>query len=62
MPWYDPEDHSMPVISPPEQIRSKYPNMRIPVLPARAVVFCMGRGLTVSMLATGLRTGICPLS
>ena len=47
MPWYDPEDHSMPVISPPEQIRSKYPNMRIPVLPARAVVFCMGRGLTV---------------
>ena len=35
------------MISPPEQIRSKYPNMRIPVLPARAVVFCMGRGLTV---------------
>ena len=47
MSWYDPEDRSMPVINPPEQIRSKYPNMIIPVLPPRAVVFCMGRGLPV---------------
>ena len=47
MPWFDPEDHSKPVISPPEQIRSKYPEMQVPVLPARAVVFCMGRGLPV---------------
>ena len=47
MPWYDPEDRSMPVISPSEQIKSKYPNMRIPVLSPQAVVFCMGRGLAV---------------
>ena len=47
MPWFDPEDRSKPVISPPEQIRSKYPEMQVPVLPARAVVFCMGRGLPV---------------
>ena len=45
--WYDPEDHSKPVIDPPAQIASKYPEMDVPVLPERAVVFCLGRGLPV---------------
>ena len=39
MKWYDRNDHSEPVLSPRKQIASKYPDMEIPVLPARAVVF-----------------------
>ena len=44
MSWYDP---SKPVISPEKQIESKYPGMKVPVLPARAVVFCLGKGMPV---------------
>ena len=44
MSWYD---SGMPVISPGKQIESKYPGMNIPVLPARAVVFCLGKGMSV---------------
>ena len=47
MPWYDPDDHSAPVIDPVSQIKSKYPGMQVPVLPARAVVFCLGKGIPV---------------
>ncbi len=47
MPWFDPEDHSRPVINPLEQIAGKYPGMQMPVLPAKAVVFCLGKGLPV---------------
>ena len=45
--WFDPEDQSKPVIDPPSQIADKYPDMEIPVLPPRAVVFCLGRGLPI---------------
>ena len=44
MSWYDP---GKPVISPGKQIESKYPGMEVPVLPARAVVFCLGKGMPV---------------
>ena len=44
MSWYDP---GKPVISPEKQIESKYPGMKVPVLPARAVVFCLGKGMPV---------------
>ena len=47
MPWYNPDDHSAPVIDPVSQIKSKYPGMQVPVLPARAVVFCLGKGIPV---------------
>ena len=47
MPWFDREDHSKPVIDPQKQIASKYPDMEIPELPVRAVVFCMGKGMPV---------------
>lgn len=47
MKWYDRNDHSEPVLSPRKQIASKYPDMEIPVLPARAVVFCLGKGMAV---------------
>ena len=44
MSWYDPGE---PILSPGKQIESKYPGMKIPVLPARAVVFCLGKGMPV---------------
>ena len=44
MSWYDP---GKPILDPAKQIESKYPGMKIPVLPARAVVFCLGKGLPV---------------
>lgn len=47
MPWFDREDNTKPIIEPRKQIASKYPGMEIPELPARAVVFCMGKGMTV---------------
>ena len=47
MQWYDRNDHSKPVIDPQSQIASKYPDMAVPELPARAVVFCLGKGMPV---------------
>ena len=47
MGWYDPDDRTKPVIDPRTQIASKYPEMEIPELPPRAVVFCLGKGLPV---------------
>ena len=47
MTWYDHEDRTKPVIDPRTQIASKYPDMEIPELPPRAVVFCLGKGLPV---------------
>ena len=47
MTWYDHEDRTKPVIDPRTQIASKYPDMKIPELPSRAVVFCLGKGLSV---------------
>ena len=44
MSWYTPGE---PILSPGKQIESKYPGMKIPVLPARAVVFCLGKGMPV---------------
>ena len=41
--WFYPEDRTRPVIDPERQIASKYPDMPLPKLPARAVVFCLGR-------------------
>jgi len=47
MIWYDHDDHTKPVIDPQTQIMSKYPDMKTPVLPGIAVVFCLGKGLPV---------------
>ena len=47
MPWFDPKDHSVPVLNPRKQIESKYPGMKIPVLPEKAVIFCLGKGIPV---------------
>ena len=47
MNWFDPKDRSKPVIDPRRKIESKYPDMEIPALPPKAVVFCLGRGLPV---------------
>ena len=47
MTWYDHADRTKPVIDPRTQIASKYPDMEIPELPPRAVVFCLGKGLPV---------------
>ncbi len=48
MKWFDPGDRSEPVLEPRKQIESKYPGMKVPVLPPRAVVFCLGRGMPVT--------------
>ena len=47
MPWFDPKDQSRPIIEPRKQIESKYPGTKVPVLPEKAVVFCLGKGIPV---------------
>ena len=54
MKWFDPGDRSEPVLEPRKQIESKYPGMKVPVLPPRAVVFCLGRGMPVTKEMTPL--------
>ena len=45
--WFDPMDQTVPVIEPGAQIQSKYPGMEMPTLPEKAVMFCLGKGMTV---------------
>lgn len=45
--WYDAMDRTAPVIQAGSHIQSKYPNREIPSLSAKAVVFCLGKGMTV---------------
>lgn len=45
--WYFPEDKTSPVFTAYNHIRRKFPEGRVPKLPPRAVLFCLGRGLPV---------------
>ncbi len=45
--WYDPQDHTAPVIEAKAHARSKFSSGETPVLPCRAMVFCLGKGLPV---------------
>lgn len=45
--WFFPDDHTSPVFTAENHLRRKFPDGRLPQLPPKAVMFCLGAGLPV---------------
>lgn len=45
--WYFPADTTSPVFTAENHIRRKFPDGKLPQLPSKAVIFCLGKGLPV---------------